>query len=148
MAHDAYRFSLDLYDCLHFPLLAVHCLYACVTVFILLLAFYWSICWRLVCLSSLPSSCCPHRSVCWRLVCFSSFPSSCCPLVCMLANQEAEGRFPACWQGCCPRRKVKALLWDKRMAGMWPSGNTDIIFSSHRMRSGAVIVIRTENTHD
>ena len=105
---NAYRFSLDLYGCLHLPLLAVH----------------WSVCWRLVCLSSLPSSCCPHRSECWRLVWLPSFPSSCCPLVCMLANQEAEGRFPACWQGYCPRRKVKALSRDKRMAGMWPSGNT------------------------
>ena len=139
MAHNAYRFSLDcmtvfislfllstglyaggLYNYLHFPL-AVHCLYVCVTIFISFLLSNGLYAGGLYdCLHF------PHLAVPTGLYAGGLHDCLHVPLLAVhwLANQEAEARFPACWQGYCLRRKVKALSQDKRMPGMWPNGNT------------------------
>ena len=138
-----------LYNYLYLPLLAVHCLYACMTLFI-------------------SSSSLSTGLYAGGLYACLHFPHLAVPTALYAGGLYDCLHFPLLavhWSVCWQTRKLRA---DSLTAGRataqgersrhchgtreWlecgqVGTQLDIIFSSHRMRSGAVIVIRIENTH-
>ena len=138
-----------LYNYLYLPLLAVHCLYACMTL-------------------SISSSSLSTGLYAGGLYACLHFPHLAVPTALYAGGLYDCLHFTLLavhWSVCWQTRKLRA---DSLTAGRataqgersrhchgtreWlecgqVGTQLDIIFSSHRMRSGAVIVIRIENTH-